>query len=82
MLKRFEAQLVIGQKPVEKTPISLKEKGALMELIAALKLIFITPEYNSQIFSIIEGKLSKNKLSKGRKGMDLWTMFVLSQVRL
>lgn len=82
MRKRFEAQLVIGQKPVEKTPISLKEKGALMELIAALKLIFITPEYNSQIFSTIENKLSKSKLGKGRKGMNLWTMFVLSQVRL
>lgn len=82
MRQRFEAQLVLGQIPIDQTPISLKEHGPLIELIAALKVLFITPKYNSQIFSIIEGKLSKTKLSKGRTGMDLWTIFVLSQVRL
>jgi len=82
MRKRFEADLVLGQKPIHKTPISLKEKGALVELIAALKLIFITPEYNNKIFNIIESVLSSKKLKKGREGMNLWTIFVLSQVRL
>jgi transposase, IS5 family len=82
MRKRFEQQLILGQKPIGQTPIPVKEKGALIELIAALKEIFTNEEYNSQIFNILEEKLSKNKLHTGRKGMDLWMIFVLSQVRL
>jgi len=82
MRKRFEQQLILGQKPISQTPIRLKDKGALIELIAALKAIFANSEYNSQIFRIIERKLSKNSLYSGRKGMDLWMIFVLSQVRL
>lgn len=82
MRKRFEQQLTLGQKPIGQTPIPLKEKGALIELVAALKEIFSNEKYNSQIFSILETELSKNSLRSGRKGMDLWMIFVLSQVRL
>lgn len=82
MRKRFEQQLIIGQKPISQTPIPLKEKGALTELLAALKEIFINTEYNSKIFEIIESKFSKNSFRSGRKGMNLWMVFVLAQVRL
>ncbi len=82
MRKRFEQQLILGQKSISQTPIRMKEKGALTELIAALKAIFANIEYNSQIFNLIENKLSKSSLQSGRKGMDLWMIFVLSQVRL
>lgn len=82
MRKRFEQQLILGQKSISQTPIRMKEKGALTELIAALKAIFAHTEYNSQIFNLIENKLSKSSLRSGRKGMDLWMIFVLSQVRL
>jgi len=82
MRKRFEQQLSIGQRPISQTPVPLKEKGALTELIAALKAIFVHSEYNSQIFRIIEGVLCKNKHFTGRKGMDIWMVFVLAQVRL
>lgn len=82
MRKRFEQELVLGQKPISETPIQLKEKGPLVELIAALKELFITPEYNTKVFNIIEEKLSSKSLKQGRKGMDLWIVFVLAQVRL
>ncbi len=82
MRKRFEQQLILGQKPISKTPISFKEKGPLVELIAALKTIFANNQYNEKIFSIIESKLKSKNFRAGRKGMDLWTLFVLSQVRL
>ncbi len=48
----------------------------------ALKEIFITPEYNEKIFSILENKILFGKESTGRRGMDLWHIFVLAQVRL
>ena len=82
MRKRFEQQLVLGQKPIGQTPIPKKEKGKLIELIVALKTIFTNSYYNEKIFSILEDKLVKNKLQTGRRGMDLWMIFVLSQVRL
>jgi IS5 family transposase len=82
MRKRFEQQLILGQKPIGQTPIPKKEKGTLIELIVALKTIFTNSDYNDKVFNILENHLSKNKLHTGRKGMDLWMIFVLSQVRL
>jgi hypothetical protein len=54
----------------------------LEALIAALKTIYLNPEYNQQIFNVLEAHLTKNKKRTGRNGMDLWCIFVLSQVRM
>jgi len=82
MRKRFEQQIEIGQLLIQDTQISLKSKDSLDELMAALKEIFVTLEYNEKIFSILESVISYGKQKTGRKGMDLWQIFVLSQVRL
>lgn len=82
MRKRFEQQFVIGQIAIEEVEIPVKGRDSVYELMAALKQIFITPEYNRQIFEILESKLIKGKKNTGRPGMDLWQMFVLSQLRL
>ena len=82
MRNRFTQQLTIGILPIEKTRISLKLKDSLTELLAALLEIYRTPEYNEKIFSILEGYLLKGKKKTGRKGMTLWQLFVLGQVRL
>jgi hypothetical protein len=47
-----------------------------------LKEIFITPEWNEKVFEILEAKIMAGKQRTGRPGMDLWQIFVLSQVRL
>jgi hypothetical protein len=54
----------------------------LDQLIAALKEIYCNKEYNNKIFSIIEKYLPAVDNNNGRPGMNLWTVFVLSQVRL
>jgi transposase, IS5 family len=82
MRKRFEQQIKIGQLLIQDTKISLKCRDSLLELIAALKEIFVNETYNEKIFSIIENLVSKGKKKTGRKGMDLWQIFVLSQIRL
>ena len=82
MRNRFEPQLSIGQRPIEQTPISLKCKDALEELLAALKYIYCNEEYNNKVFNALEKCISVDKKKTGRKGMDLWHIFVLSQVRL
>jgi hypothetical protein len=82
MRNRFEQQYSIGQRSIKDTPISLKHKDKLEELIAALKAIYCNPEYNERIFGLLERHLIEGKKKTGRKGMDLWCIFVLSQVRL
>lgn len=82
MRKRFEQQFVIGQKLIEETPDQLKCRDSLPKLIMSLKYIYLNNECNEKIFNILEDKITKNKAKTGRKGMDLWQIFVLAQVRL
>ncbi len=82
MRNRFEAQMTLGQIPIEETYIPIKSKNALDELIVALKTIYCNKDYNERIFRILEKHINYGKKKTGRKGMDLWLIFVLSQVRL
>ena len=82
MRNRFEQQYVIGHKSIKDTPINLKHKDKLEELIAALKEIYCNDGYNQRLFAVLEHHLMEGKKKTGRKGMDLWCIFVLSQVRL
>lgn len=83
MRKRFEQQFVLGRLLIQDTPIpTAKRSGSLPSLLAALKEIFITPEYNEKVFEILEEKIYSPNNNTGRPGMDLWQIFVLSQIRL
>ncbi len=83
MRKRFEQQMSIGTIPIGETRITTKKRsGPLPALCAALKEIFTSPEWNEQVFAILESKITADKKRTGRPGMDLWQIFVLSQVRL
>lgn len=44
--------------------------------------IYKTPQYNEEIFAILESYITKGKKETGRHGMDLWQIFVLAQYRL
>jgi transposase, IS5 family len=82
MRKRFEQQLSIGQIPIKETVINPKSKNAVDELLVALKTLYCNKDYNEKIFKLLEDELKKGKKNTGRKGMDLWTIFVLAQLRL
>jgi hypothetical protein len=82
MRNRFTQQLCLGQKPIEEAYISPNSKNSLDELLAALKGIYTNKEYNERIFSLLEEHLCAKNKRMGRKGMDLWCIFVLTQVRL
>lgn len=82
MRKRFEQQLRLGQVPISEAEINPKSRDPYVHLMRALKEIFLTPEYNERIFSILEMKILSGKKATGRPGMDLWQIFVLAQARL
>jgi len=81
MRERFELQLSIGQTPIHEIYINPKSKNSLEQLIAALKEIYCNKSYNDKIFSIIEKYLPDVDRGHGRPCMNLWTIFVLGQVR-
>ena len=82
MRKRFELQMGLGQTPISGIKIHPKSKNALKQLIAALKELYCNSKYNDQIFCIIEKYLPKVDYKNGRPDMNLWIIFVLSQVRM
>jgi len=83
MRKRFEQQMTLGTIPVGETKITTKKRsGPLPAMCAALKEIFTSPKWNEKVFEILESKITEGKKRTGRPGMDLWQIFVLSQVRL
>ena len=82
MRSRFEKQLKIGRKPISETPVFANSRDDVPPLVQALLLIYNTPEYSDQIFSIIEDSIMKGKHNTGRIGLNFWQIFVLSQFRL
>ena len=82
MRKRFEQQLQLGQLPISQIKLNPKYRSGFPKLVFALKELFLTPEYNEQIFRILEAHILKGKKNTGRTGMDLWILFVLAQTRL
>jgi len=81
MRQRFDLQLKIGQTPIREINIHPESKNALDQLIVALKEIYCNDEYNNKIFCIMEKYLPNVDPNNGRPGMNLWTIFVLGQVR-
>lgn len=83
MRKRFEQQTAIGRLLIQDTEIpTAKRSGPLPGLCSALKEIFVSPEWNERVFEVLENKVFSANNNTGRPGMDLWQIFVLSQVRL
>lgn len=82
MRKKFEQQLSLGIIPISEVKIREKSRHQLAPLLKALQYIFVTPELNSKVFTILEEHVMKNKKRTGRNGMSLWEIFVLSLTRL
>lgn len=82
MRKRFEQQLELGQLAIEDIEFTTRTRDRLSSMYRALKEIYITPEYNEKVFTILEEEITQKKKSTGRMGMNLWMIFVLAQTRL
>lgn len=82
MRKRFEVQLRLDCTPIHEVKIPAKTKNHMVALAAAIQYIYVTPEWNQKIFSLLSEKINKKKKATGRNGMSLWEIFVLAQVRL
>ncbi len=82
MRKRFDQQYSLGRVAIEDTEIRINSRAGAYKIALALLEIYKTPQYNEEIFAILESYITKGKKQTGRHGMDLWQIFVLSQYRL
>jgi hypothetical protein len=82
MRKRFNPEITLGQALIEDTPIPMHSRDSLAALAISLKALYMSPKYYSQIYTIVEDCVMRDKKNTGRPGMNLWQVFVLSQVRL
>jgi hypothetical protein len=80
MRKRFEIQYELGVTPIERINIPVKSRDELPPVLRALQYIYITPKLNKKVFDLLESKISTKR--KGRLGLSLWEILVLSVVRL
>lgn len=81
MRQRFEQQTTMGITPVSEIKFPLRSRDELPPVLTALQHVFVTPELNEKIFSLLEEKVCHGKKQTGRKGMDLWHILVLAVVR-
>src|ERR1039457_771691 len=81
MRQRFEQQITLGTIAIADVEIPLNSRDELPPTLAALQYIFITPELNNKVFTLLEEKICAKKKKTGRTGMDLWHILVLAVVR-
>lgn len=81
MRQRFEQQMNLRTIAIADVKFPLKSRDELPPVLKALQYIFVTPELNEKVFSLLEKKIVEGKKKTGRPGMDLWHILVLAVVR-
>jgi hypothetical protein len=81
MRQRFEQQIALGTVAIADVQLPIKSRDELPPTLAALQYIFVTPDLNNKVFTLLEAKILARKKKTGRTGMDLWHILVLAVVR-
>lgn len=81
MRQRFQQQTTFGITPISEVKFTLRSRDELPPVLMALQHIFIMPELNEKVFTLLEKKVVNKKKKTGRKGMDLWHILVLAVIR-
>ena len=73
----------MGEMDIATVPIELDSRDEIPQLLRGLQHIYATPTLRRRIFDILLGLIPLDvQIDNGRKGMDLWKIFVLGTLRL
>lgn len=76
-------QLQLGQSDIAAIQFDVRSRDDIPQILQGLQYIYVTPELRESVFSILEGLVPEGTSSeRGRPGMDLWKVFVLSTLRV
>ena len=73
--------MTLGSIPIEQIVIPIKCRDEFPHYLRAMKYVYMDKKLSEQIFKQLESIICTKKAT-GRKGMDLWTIFVLAGARL
>ena len=78
-----EKQLQLGTTPIGKIKIDVQSRDDIPQILLGLQHIYVTPALRDPIFKLLETLIPDNiNNEKGRKGMDLWKIFVLATLKV
>ena len=69
---------VLGSVAIDNIKFDLSSRDEMPQLLAGIQHLYITPETHEAISEILENGIKKS--DKGRKGMELWNILILSMV--
>ena len=83
MRRVIDLQMRLGEIGIEYIKFDLRSRDEIPKLLMGIQSIYCTPEDRDEVFEVLmdlvpEGVDPRN----GRKGMDLWRIFVLGALRL
>ena len=78
-----EKQRQLGATPIGKIKFDIQSRDDIPQILIGLQHIYVTPALRDPIFKLLETLIPDNvNNEKGRKGMDLWKVFVLATLRV
>ncbi|MCP4760456.1 MAG: ISNCY family transposase [archaeon] len=83
MRKIINDQMQLGEIDISLVEINFNSRDEIPQLLLGLKHIYTTEPIRKKVFKLLKGIIPKNVDSQnGRKGMDLWNIFVLGTLKL
>lgn len=78
-----DTQLMFGETPIDQIKFNPHSRDDIPQVLQGLQYLYVTPEIQTILFSTLEQLIPSNvSISLGRKGMDLWKIFVLGVLRV
>ena len=76
-------QMKIGEKAIADIKFDLRSRDEIPKLLRGLQAIYCDRKMRAKVFEVLAGIVPPHvDTQNGRKGMDLWKIFVLGTVRL
>jgi hypothetical protein len=82
LMKNTIRLVALGCTPIDQVEITTKTHASMATLMETLQYIYTHPVWNRRIFDLLSKKISAGTKQIGLRGMCLWEVFILGQVRL
>ncbi len=83
MRKIIESQMKFWEVAIESIEFDLKSRDQITKLLIGIQSIYCDKKTRIEAFAILNELIPKNvDCNNGRKGMDLWKIFVLGMLKL
>lgn len=82
MRQVIPAQSLLGQSEISQIKISNRSRDDIPDILRGLQYIYVDDKLQEQLFSLLIKLLDDKQRRLGRKGMDLWRIFVLATLRV